>query len=328
VGLARVLAVFPAFRDARAPFEIWFVAALGLALAASSGAAYITERAGRAHLPFLLIVLAAADLWFWNFYKNPLVLARVSFETLYQRPTDKFEQRLAASSIRNRPFYRIFAPQPLPSFGPMDGSLVSRTAVTYGHNLLQLNRHAEYVRELPTHPLLLNTLATHAVDLNRGLVDELRAPLGLVTAPARVTFVADAATARAVLCSLDPSQAAIAETTLQNVETGPVEISILQFEEHLVRLHYSSGDSTLLRFSIPYAPGWSARADGMVVPVVPMDYAFVGVPVPAGVHDVTLVYRIPGFEAGLLTSIAGVVVLIAILIFPSKDRSTRSKARA
>jgi hypothetical protein len=38
-GLARLLKMLPVFRDAHAPVEIWFVPALGLALAAGSGAA-------------------------------------------------------------------------------------------------------------------------------------------------------------------------------------------------------------------------------------------------------------------------------------------------
>jgi hypothetical protein len=308
--------VLPAFRDARAPVEIWFVAALGVALAASRGAALITERTGRLRLPYVLIVLAAADLWFWNFYKNPLVLARVSFETLYQRPAEKFEQRLG--SVKSQSFYRIFAPQPVSTFGPMDGTLLTHTAVTYGYNLLQLNRHAEYTRELPWHPLLLNTLATHV--LTRGGLDEAPAPRGLVTAPPRVIFVADAASARAALGALDPSQTAIAETTLQSVEAGPVEISILESTEHSVRVHYSSAGATLLRFSIPYAPGWSARVDGILAPVVPMDYAFVGVVVPAGGRELSLTYRAPGLAVGMVTSVAGLVLLAAVLIFPSRRR--------
>ena len=324
-GLARALAVFPAFRDARAPVEIWFVAALGLALAASSGAGLIRERAGRAHLPYVLIVLAAADLWFWNFYKNPLVLARVSFETLYQRSAQRFEQRL--EGIQTQQFYRIFATQPIPTFGPMDGTLLSHTAVTYGHNLLQLNRHAEYVRELPSHPLLLSTLATHALDLNRRVLSEVPAARGLFTAPQRVTFVADAAAALRALDTLDPAQAAIAETAPQSVESGAVVLTTVALEDHSVLVYYSSAGPTLLRFAIPYAPGWRAVVDGVVAPVVPMDYAFVGVSVPGGAHELTLDYSVPGFAAGGVTSVAGLVVLVAILIFPSRLRSEASKLR-
>src|SRR5262249_22251913 len=91
-GLARAAALIPAFRDARAPVEIWFVAALGIALAASSGLAWIIERTGRSRLLYVLLILAVTDLWFWNFYKNPMVLAHLSFDQLYERGLDKFRQ--------------------------------------------------------------------------------------------------------------------------------------------------------------------------------------------------------------------------------------------
>jgi len=61
-GLARLLKMLPVFRDAHAPVEIWFVPALGLALAAGSGAAWAGEKMGQRRLPFVLMVIIAADL--------------------------------------------------------------------------------------------------------------------------------------------------------------------------------------------------------------------------------------------------------------------------
>jgi uncharacterized membrane protein YfhO len=104
------------------------------------------------------------------------------------------------------------------------------------------------------------------------------------------------------------------------MQPGLVDLSILSYEEHSVRVHYSSPGAALLRFSIPYAPGWSAVVDGTPSPVVPMDYAFVGVQVPSGAHDLLLEYRLPGFAVGAVTSVAGLVVLGAVVIFPSRRR--------
>src|SRR5262249_30602548 len=134
-GLTRVLAIFPALRDARAPVEIWFVIALGLALAAGSGAEFITEGTGRKHLPYIFLALTLIDLWFWNFYRNPMVMARASYDQVYGRPQKRFEAQLA--EIKKKPFYRIWVAQPVNAFGPLDGALVSRTAVTYGFKSLE-----------------------------------------------------------------------------------------------------------------------------------------------------------------------------------------------
>ena len=86
-GLARWLKMLPLFRDAHAPIEIWFVPALGLAIAAGSGAACVAEKMGQKRLPFILMVVIAADLWHFNMYKSPLVYASTSFEdTLRETP--------------------------------------------------------------------------------------------------------------------------------------------------------------------------------------------------------------------------------------------------
>ena len=314
-GMFGALRWIPVFRDARAPVEIWFVVALGLALAASYGAAWLVERTGRPRLAILLIVLSSADLWFWNFYKNPLVLAHVSFETLYQRGLDKFRESVGDS--QDQRFARIFAPQVAPTLGPMDGALIVRTAVTYGHNLLQLNRHAEYVREAAAHPALLATLATHALAL-RGRVTDIPGTLGLVSAPQRVQFVADAATARALLRDLNPAEEAIAEAPAHEVAPGLVDIRFLRVEENNIRINYSTAGDALLRFAIPFAPGWSATVGGQPTPVIATDYAFSGVLVPSGAREVELSYRLPGLAAGAVVSPAGLVVLLALAFFPKR----------
>jgi hypothetical protein len=327
-GLAKLLGFIPAFRDARAPVEIWFVAALGLALAASHGLAWIVERTGRPRMALVLIVLALADLWFWNFYKNPMVLARVSFESLYGRGLNKFEQ--AVKSVKDLRFSRVFSMQPAPSLGPMDSALVLHQGVTYGHNLLQLNRHAEYIRELPSNPALLNTLATHAIDIRQGKLTAFPQALGFVSAPRNVHFVASPAEARAALSSLNPEQTAIAEPPQyaehsalpQQVESSPADLRLLDLAPGSARVQYTLAGDALLRFSVPFAPGWNASIDGSPAPILATDYAFLGVLAPGGTHQLALAYRTSGFTAGSLASVTGLALFLALIFFPS--RRTRS----
>ncbi|MHB8466272.1 MAG: YfhO family protein, partial [Acidimicrobiales bacterium] len=60
-------------------------------------------------------------------------------------------------------------------------------------------------------------------------------------------------------------------------------------------------------------PGWHAGVDGHHAPVVTADVAFVGVPVPAGHHHLTLRYRAPGVTFG--DWLSGLTVLICAAVF-------------
>jgi hypothetical protein len=314
-GLARWMAVIPSFRDTRAPAEIWFVMALGIAMAAASGAAWIAERAQRPRLPVVLIVLTAADLWFWNFYKNPMVLARVSFEELYGKPQAKFEDGIR--DIKQRPFYRLWAEQPLPTLGPLDGPLAARTSVTFGSGLLGTNRYAEYMQASRQNPRLLNSVATHAIEVRGGAVRENPDALGLVSAPANVTFVATEEAARAKLGTLDPAREVLVEGSERILSSRVSSFRIIRRSEIGLELSYSGSDS-LLRFSIPYAIGWRATVDGRDLPIFPTDLALAGVIVPAGEHELKLAYRTPGLTLGAGLSLLGVATVLGFLLTGSK----------
>jgi hypothetical protein len=60
--------------------------------------------------------------------------------------------------------------------------------------------------------------------------------------------------------------------------------------------------------------GWTATVDGHAAPVLRADYFRQGIPVPAGRHDVRLVYRDPRIGRGLLASGAAWAVLLAALV--------------
>ncbi len=79
--------------------------------------------------------------------------------------------------------------------------------------------------------------------------------------------------------------------------------------------------------------GWSATLDGRPADLVPANHAFVAVAVPAGRHDVRVHYAVPGLQAGGLTSLAGLVGVAGILLWPRfrsaarRRRSDRSTPR-
>src|SRR5579864_812756 len=208
-GLARLLKTLPIFRDAHAPVEIWFVPALGLALAAGSGAAWAAEKMGQKRLPFILMVVIAADLWHFNMYRSPLVYASLTFDELYGKRQETFEGRLR--ELKRQPLYRLWMSNPGGAIGTVDGPLAARTEASWGAGLLELNRYAEYARAIPSNPRLLHGLSANYLVDARGRLEENPLALARVSVPKDVRWVAGAADALAALASLDPARGSVVE---------------------------------------------------------------------------------------------------------------------
>ena len=61
---------------------------------------------------------------------------------------------------------------------------------------------------------------------------------------------------------------------------------------------------------IPRCDGLTAYVDGNQVPLLQADTLFCAVEVEAGTHEVELVYRTPGLEAGAFISAAALLIVI------------------
>ena len=310
-GLARVLRTLPLFRDAHAPIEIWFVPALGLALAAGSGASWVAERMKQARLPFILMVVIAADLWHFNMYKSPLVYAPLPFEELYGKRQETFEASLR--ELKQQPFYRLWMSIPSGAIGPSDGPLAARTEASWGAGLLKLDRYAEYTRAIPMNPQLLHGLSANYLLDPRGRLEVNSSALPRVSVPPRVTWIPDAVSARAGLASLDPAQGSIAEGPARSLDQQqPTELTVMDYRENFYQIRYSTASETLIRIAVPYAPGWTASVDGTAVAVLPVDYALSGVIAPAGQHQLTLQFRPSTFLTGAALSFAAAIGMILL----------------
>ena len=309
-GLARLLKLLPGFRDAHAPVEIWFVPALGLALAAGSGAAWAAEKMGQKRLPFILMVIIAADLWHFNMYKSPLVNASIAYEDLYGKRQQAFEER--TREVKQQPFYRLWMSNPSIVNGPVDGSLAARTEVSWGAGLLELNRYAEYTRAAASNPRLLDGLSANFLVDPRGRLEVNPSALPRVSVPPGVI-----SGGYAQLASLDPAQGSVAEGAPQNLaqQQQPSELAVTGYQEDFYQIRYSVAAETLIRIAAPYAPGWTASVDGTPRAVLPVDYALSGVVVPAGQHQLTLEFRPTTFLAGAALSIAGVIAVILCFVY-------------
>jgi hypothetical protein len=294
----------------RPPGDAWFPAALGLAMAAASGAGWMAERTQRRYVWVALAALSAVDLWFWNLYKNPLVFAHATFSEVYgdSKPSQP------EPGEPKRPFARTWAPFIPVGLGPADGSLISRTEVTYGSGLAELDRYVAYVMAAENNPKLLNGLGVTDLILGRGRRLDNPGSLGRISAPPRVQFVADQKAALAALAMLDPAQSAVVEAAPQNLTPSVQSIDITDYTSDFYRIRYTASSDSLLRIAVPYYPGWAAAVDGSEASVVPVDEALIGVFAPSGSHELTLQFHPKWFRTGVGLSVAGAIALAIGLI--------------
>ena len=306
-GFARLLKILPGFRDAHAPIEIWFVPALGLALAAGSGAAFAADKMMQKRLPFILMVIIAADLWNFNMYKTPLVYASsITFEELYGKRQQAFEDR--TREVKQQPLYRLWMSNPNIAIGPLDGSLVAHTEASWGAGLLELNRYAEYTRAIASNPRLLHGLSANYLVDALGRLEVNPSALPRVSVPPKV-----AAGGYSALASLDPAQGSVVEGWTQGAtQQQPSELTVTGYREDFYQIHYSAPAETLIRIAVPYAPGWTANVDGMPAAVRAVDYALSGVLVPAGQHQLTLQFRPKYFLLGAVLTMMGALGMVLL----------------
>lgn len=65
-----------------------------------------------------------------------------------------------------------------------------------------------------------------------------------------------------------------------------------------------------LVFSIPYSKGWTVYDNGKKAELQKANLMYLGMPIEAGNHEIRLIYRTPGGTAGILVSLAGVILMI------------------
>jgi membrane protein YfhO len=132
-----------------------------------------------------------------------------------------------------------------------------------------------------------------------------------------------AALSRLVAPKFDPGAAVILERSFLRREklscaggvreaVGSAEIVKRSLNSLLVRI--DARRSGWLVVAESWDRGWRASVDGRRTDVLPGNYAFRAVRVPAGKHDVELVYRPALFEVGAAISIASLGVTIGALV--------------
>jgi hypothetical protein len=137
--------------------------------------------------------------------------------------------------------------------------------------------------------LVPRMVATHAVDEPGTLIDAGRLVSERVAAYAPIYDRADPISA--------------STTTVRHTRPG----------DGRWRLETQGDEPALVVVATAFFPGWEARIDGRPVPVVEADGAFVGIPVPAGSHVVTLEFHRPGAATAGRVITGATLLAIAVM---------------
>jgi O-antigen/teichoic acid export membrane protein len=89
---------------------------------------------------------------------------------------------------------------------------------------------------------------------------------------------------------------------------------IARYEAQEIIITITAPASGYLVLMDAYDPGWIAQVDGRDTPVLRANHAFRAVEVPAGVHEIRMLYRPLSFRVGLLLSAIGGLILVAVTI--------------
>ncbi len=131
----------------------------------------------------------------------------------------------------------------------------------------------------------------------------------------RTTAVADQEEALTRLKSgeFDPAHEATVEGGTSKVY-GPAEVRDVDLGARSARARVvAAAGGTFLVFATTFYPGWVALVDGNEVPVEVANGAVMGLEVPEGSHQVELTFTDPGFQSGLEATLAGLLVLVALV---------------
>jgi Bacterial membrane protein YfhO len=111
---------------------------------------------------------------------------------------------------------------------------------------------------------------------------------------------------------------------------GDPQVTVAAFGHNGYRLRVDAPRPGLVYAADSLLPGWSARVNGRPAAILPANYAFRAVAVPAGRCEVELSYWPPGLTPGLAVTLASALALAGVIAWPAarKLRSLTSTANA
>jgi hypothetical protein len=117
------------------------------------------------------------------------------------------------------------------------------------------------------------------------------------------------------LSGVDPMRTAVVEAELPEATEGASDregtLRLLEWSPDSLRYDVEVAAPAVLVVFERYSEGWQARIDGSLTELFAVNCLFRGVFVPAGRHQVEILYRPLSFRLGLLVSAIGVLILAA-----------------
>ena len=312
-GLYLLIARLPGFSSVRAPVNIWFVPALGLALLSAAGLAFVMERRPVWWLGPAVVAVLCADLLYFQSAANPLAYGRESYYSIYGAGEELFHKAVV---VGLPPLTRFDAPDLVPAFGPLSHYLDQRTEVTYGYGPLAITRYQDYLNAMPANPRLRDGLnVSRWLDTSVGAVRTNPGCLPRANFPKALVEVASEAESRARLATLDQhSEALVPSGVHVAAQDGSGAAQVAEFSPGHYRIHFRCASASLLRIGNAYFDGWTASSGGRPLAVVPVDHALIGVLVPAGEADLELNYHSTYFLAGAVVTALSLAVCLGLLL--------------
>jgi len=307
----------------RAPIQAWFIVALGLAMLAAAGLAWVERRWQVRYLGALAIAVLFADLWYWNSYANPIAYGHFSFDSAYGAGEDAL-QRHVASAV---PPLTRFDGGRRPAVGPWDGSLDIRMEATVGYGALPIGRYAVYRSIMKHNPKLRDGLNVSLfMKADQSGVEPNPTVLPRVYFPQSIVDIGSGREAARALETEDPHLQSVAlapHPALQQDRAATA--TVIEYGEQFYRVRYHAASPSLLRFSVPYFPGWRATGDGKRLAIVQVDLALMGVVVPAGDHELQLSFRSSRFRIGAAITLTALILCALLIAAPDLARRAGRK---
>jgi hypothetical protein len=102
------------------------------------------------------------------------------------------------------------------------------------------------------------------------------------------------------------------------------ELQVQEESSNVISTKVHSQAAGYLVVADVWYPGWQAYVDGERAPLLRANYLFKAIPIPAGEHEVAVLYQPKAFNLGAAVSIAAIILLIGLVAIRIRDRSSTS----
>jgi uncharacterized membrane protein YfhO len=100
---------------------------------------------------------------------------------------------------------------------------------------------------------------------------------------------------------------------LNGEEYAPAQV--LEESPEQKKLSLTRNTPGFLVTSLSNYPGWKFKVNGVETPVIRTNYAFMGIPVPAGTSEIQISYEPFSFKLGLAISAISLLALLLLVAF-------------